>query len=388
MTSSEPFVFNWGIISTGQIATKFVDDLLIDPKTRSVDDVAHKIVAVGSRSTTKAQEFIDARINGDKSVKAHGSYEEVFADPVSTSELHSLCTPHTLHYPVALAALRAGKHVLCEKPVTSNAAELRALLAAAREAGASHGKPVFFMEAMWTRFLPIAREVMKIVESGELGLPVAVHADLSGDFQIENLPKTHRILDPHLGGGALLDLGPYPLVWAIMLLYEHPANASARPSRITGSMIKTPRTGVDVTSAFTLTFSPSTLPGAEAASQAALNAQAHLTCSAVTHTLDPGATLRFQHGLIHLTSPIFRPQSFTLEHQDARGLVVSKEERKADYVGGGWHFQADEVARCVRDGKTESALWSHDKSLLEMEIFDEVRKQGEYKFPAGVEHVQ
>ncbi|TRM65271.1 hypothetical protein BD626DRAFT_399275 [Schizophyllum amplum] len=337
-------------------------DLLVDPKTRDVHDVAHKIAAVGSRSVAKAQEFIDAKAKGDETIKAYGSYDELYADPVST--------PHTFHYANALDALKAKKHVLCEKPVTCNAAELRALIAAAKENG------VFFMEALWTRFQPLSLEIKRLAYSGELGLPIALHADLSGDFDIENIPMTHRILDPMLGGGALLDLGPYPLIWAIMLLFEHPANEGAQPSSIAGSMLKTPRTGVDSNTAFTLTFDA-----------AKLHAQAHLTCSTNLHAVDPGVTVRFQRGTIRVAKPIYCPRAFTVEHLNAKGEVVKREEHTAEYVGGGWHFQADEVARCVRDGKTESEQWGHGKSILEMEIFDEVRKQGGYKFPPGVEKV-
>jgi predicted dehydrogenase len=101
-------------------------------------------------------------------------------------------TPHTYHYINALDAIRAKKHVLCEKPVTSNVAELRALLAAAKENG------VFFMEAMWTRFQPLPQAVIKLLNSGELGAPVVVHADLSGNFDIQStcLPVDYRLYRP------------------------------------------------------------------------------------------------------------------------------------------------------------------------------------------------
>lgn len=89
-------------------------------------------------------------------------------------------TPHTLHYENALEALNAGKHVLCEKATTSNAAELKALLALAKE------KKLFFMEALWTRFHPLTLELKRIAEEGTLGDPVVVHADLSADFGIES----------------------------------------------------------------------------------------------------------------------------------------------------------------------------------------------------------
>ena len=130
----------------------------------------------------------------------------------------STATPHTHHYANAKSALLARKHVLCEKPVTSNAAELRSLISIARE------RNKFFMEAMWTRFQPLVNDLKRIVEEGTLGDPVVLHADLSEYFDIESewfvlypgcdqiskylpdKPKMHRILNPALGGGALLDL--------------------------------------------------------------------------------------------------------------------------------------------------------------------------------------
>ncbi|KAF9462904.1 NAD(P)-binding protein [Collybia nuda] len=366
-----PFQLRWGIISTGKIAACFVKDLLVDPKTRDVRDIVHKVSAIGSRSVENARKFIDTVAGGDTSIKAYGTYEEVYFD--KDVDAIYIGTPHTFHYTNSLAALKAGKNVLCEKPVTCNSSELRSLIATAKE----HG--VFFMEALWTRFQPLTLEVKKIAESGVLGAPVVLHADLSGDFDIDNIPKTHRILDPALGGGALLDLGvcsgPYPLVWAIVALYENPRNKLNPPSSITGAMLKTTLTDVDRNTSFTLTFS-----------SADLAAQAILSCSINLNAPQPGVTIRFERGTIAIAAPIYCPKEFTIQHFGTDGTI--KEERKEfEYVGGGWHFQADEVARCVRDGEKESTLWGHSKSLLEMEIFDEVRRQGEYKFPGGVEKV-
>ncbi|KAG2366944.1 NAD(P)-binding protein [Suillus spraguei] len=364
---TKPFVLRWGIISTGRIANCFVTDLLVDPETRNVTDVAHKVTAVGSRSVQSAQKFITEYAKGDKSIKAYGSYAGVFADP--NVDAVYIGTPHTFHYENALDAINAKKHVLCEKPVTLNAAELRSLLAAAKE----HG--VFFMEALWTRFQPLALEVKKISESGVLGAPLALQADLSDDFQLHKIPKTHRILDPALGGGALLDLGPYPLIWAILVLYEHPANRGAAPSNVSGTMLKTPLTGVDRNTSFTVTFA-----------EKELAAQAILSCNLNVTSYQPSVIIRYEKGLITIAAPIYCPKSFTVQYLE--GDKVTKEEtRRFEYVGKGWHFQADEVARCVRDGKSESLLWGHDKSLVEMDIFDEVRRQGNYKYPLGVERV-
>ncbi|KAI0343246.1 NAD-P-binding protein [Trametopsis cervina] len=362
------YTLRWGIIATGWISKTFVLDLLADPKERDVSDVAHEVAAVGSRTIESAQKFIDAHAL-KTNAKAYGSYEELYAD--SNVDAIYIGTPHTMHYENARDALRAGKHVLCEKATTSNAAELRALLAIAKE------KNLFFMEAMWTRFQPLVKDIKQVAEEGSLGLPVVLHADLAGDFDIENIPKTHRILDPKLGGGALLDLGPYPMIWAVLGLYEHPANKGARPTSITGSILKTPLTGVDSSTTIVLNFTEH------------LQAQAILSCSITLPSHEPGVTIRYRNGNIKVPAPIYRPTSFTVEYFDkpGSGNVVRSETRTFRFSGGGWYYEADEVARSIKDGKTESEVWGHDKSLLLMDVFDAVRKQGGYELPEGVEKV-
>ncbi|TFK51740.1 NAD-binding protein [Heliocybe sulcata] len=368
MANLKPLELKWGIIATGRISGDFVKDLLVDPKTRDVHDVTHKVVAIGSRSVDSAQKFIETYIGGDKSVKAYGSYQGVYDDP--NVDAIYIGTPHTSHYENARDGILAKKHVLCEKPVTSNAAELRSLLDLAKE------NKVFFMEALWTRFQPLTREVRRIADSGVLGEPVLMHADLAFDANIDNIPKTHRMLDPNLGGGALLDLGPYPMIWAIVGLYEHPSNGFAGPSSVSGAMVKTPITGVDSATSWTLTFDKS-----------GMQAQANLTVSMVIPSNQPGVTIRYRKGVIKVASPIFCPKWFEVQYFDDNGNVWKEEKRTYEYVGSGWHFEADEVARCVREGKLQSDLWGWDKSLLEMETFDEVRKQGGYVYPPGVEKV-
>ncbi|KAI8996576.1 NAD-P-binding protein [Trametes punicea] len=363
MTSTQPpFILRWGIISTGRIAMDFVKDLLVDPKTRGTADVAHKVVAVGSRSVESAHKFIAAYAPKEEGIKAYGAYAEVYADP--DVDAVYIGTPHTLHYENALAALQAGKHVLCEKATTSNAAELKALLKLAKE------KKLFFMEALWTRFHPLTLELKRIAEEGTLGDPVVVHADLSSDFHIEDIPLTHRIIDPRLGGGALLDLT------AMLALYEHPSNKNARPTSITGSILKTPITGVDACTSFTLNFTEH------------LQAQAILSCSITVPAGHFGATIRYKNGNIIVKPPIFCSPAFIVQYYDKPGGRIVREETKLfNYVGGGWHYEADEVARCIKDGKLESDLWGHEKSLVMMEVFDEVRRQGKYVLPEGVEKV-
>lgn len=375
-SSPNPFELRWGIISTGKIARSFVTDLLIDPKSRNVHDVVHKVIAVGSRNLATAEEFVNEHLKCEKSIRAYGSYGEVYAD--KDVDAVYIGTPHTYHYENALDAIKAKKHVLCEKPVTLNAAELRSLLDAAKEQG------VFFMEALWTRFQPLTMELKKFAESGILGEPVALQADLSIYFRLHELPKTHRILDPYLGGGALLDLGPYPLFWAILALYEHPSNKNSKPSHVTGAMLRTPLTGVDRSTSFTVTFGTTSSSASNT-----LAAQAVLSCNIHTPSYQDGVVIRYERGVIVVHAPIFRPKSFTVQYYDLDnpGVIVHDEIQRFEYMGSGMYFEADEVARCVRDGKTESELWGHDKSLLEMMIFDEIRQQNGYEFPPGVEKV-
>ncbi|KAG8742210.1 hypothetical protein FRC11_014454 [Ceratobasidium sp. 423] len=233
------------------------------------------------------------------------------------------------------------------------------------------------MEAMWTRFLPIAEAIKTIINSGELGDVKVLHADLAGDFKLDSIPKTHRILDPKLGGGALLDLGPYPFVWAATVLYEHALNNREPPSHIAGSMMRTKLTGVDSSTAFVLNFDK-------------IEAQAILSCSITISAPNPALVIRCRKGNILVAPPIYRPKSFVVQYFDEPGsdVVTREEKRDFSFEGGGWHFQADEVARCVRDGKLQSNVWSLETSLVQMSVFDEVRKQCGYEFPPGVEQVK
>lgn len=148
---------------------------------------------------------------------------------------------------------------------------------------------------------------------------------------------------------------------AIMTMYEHPDNRGEEPGHIAASMLKTPITGVDAATAFVLTFNKT------------LQAQAILSCSITSHTPRPGGYIRFRNGNVIIQAPIYKPGAFTVEYFDKSGNVVNSETKEFSYTGGGWHFQADEVARCIRDGKLESSEWGHEKSLLVMKVFDEVR---------------
>lgn len=135
-------------------------------------------------------------------------------------------------------------------------------------------------------------------------------------------------------------------------------------------MLKTPLTGVDSSTVFTLSFTPT--------ETSSLAAQAILSCSINLDAPSPGVIIRFERGTILINPPIYSPRSFKVIYLNKGAAVGNKTVTEGtltktfEYAGKGWHFQADEVARCARHGKLESEVWGHDKSLLEMEIFDEV----------------
>ncbi|KIJ55324.1 hypothetical protein M422DRAFT_23927 [Sphaerobolus stellatus SS14] len=367
-SSNDKITLNWGIIGCGGISRAFVKDLLVDPATRGTEDVAHQVIAVGSRDQAKAEAFIKETGADRDNAKGYGTYEGVYND--KDVNIIYIGTPHTYHYENTRDGLLAGKHVLCEKPFTSNAAELKELIKLSKE------RNLFLMEAMWTRFQPIANEVKKVIDSGVLGDIKVMHADLSGDFDVDNIPLTHRILDPRLGGGALLDLGPYPFIWTSVALYENLKNGKERPSSIAASILKSPLTGVDSSTSFTLTFDK-------------LQAQAILSCSITIPPPNPPLVMRFRNGNILIKEPIYCPPSFTVQHfsKPGSGEVVKEEIHDFKHEGRGHHFIADAAARSIRDGKIENETWPLETSLFQMEVFDEVRRQGGYKFPEGVEKV-
>jgi predicted dehydrogenase len=185
----------WGILGTGKIAKRFMQAAFY------VSDA--QVVAVGSREQHTADQF-GAQYGVPK---RYGSYDALLRDP--EVEVVYVATPHTLHAENTLAALQAGKHVLCEKPFTINAQQAEQVIQAARAAGK------FVMEGMWTRCFPVVREIVRRIQTGELGEIRYLQADFG--FRPEFNPVS-RLFAPELGGGALLDVGVYPIALAFLVL--------------------------------------------------------------------------------------------------------------------------------------------------------------------------
>ncbi|WVQ83748.1 hypothetical protein IAT38_005892 [Cryptococcus sp. DSM 104549] len=371
-----PFTLRWGIISTGGICTTFCHDLLVDPSTRKTTDVKHAIASVGSRSVASAEAFVNKLkaagpndswrwgVNAgllDKT-KAVGSYDEVFNDP--DVDAVYIGTPHTLHHLNAKHALLAGKHVLCEKPFVLNVDELDELVSIAKE------KKLFLMEAVWTRFHPIAYAVEEVLKSGKLGKPKRFTADFSMDWDLDAADPSHYMTDPARGGGSLLDMAPYPSVWAMLLVYRNPYNTDKDPKVINSYQTVHERLGVDINSRWLVEW------------KGLLQGQL-MTDLDNAGAKEATALLQCEEGDIAIAYPPYKPESFAIIPRPDRyiGEITEKTVHHHPIADGnnGMSYEADEVARCVRDGKQESDRMPWAESRVVQGWIDHVRTNGPTK---------
>ncbi|KAK2795416.1 hypothetical protein FQN52_005182 [Onygenales sp. PD_12] len=375
-----PHNVRWGMMATGWIVETFTKDMLIDPALRGAQDISHTITAVASSSSkAKAEKFI-ADQNIPAPCTAYGSYEELVNDP--NIDIVYIATPHSHHFQNTMLALEAGKHVLCEKALTVNAAQARILVETARK------KNLFLMEAVWTRFFPLSVQIREAVSSGLIGEVLRVIADTSAG---NNDPEgswgtTHRMVNMDLAGGALLDIGIYSLTWVFQTIYHTLAPADRKPpSSIKSHMLPYPLTGADESTTILLEF-PNSPPSQK------LKAEAIATSSLRVKTDPNGKTpcvrIIGTTGEIQVFGMPYRPESFKIVPRKVQGQPDPEvKEVVAEFPGNGkgMYWEADEAARCVRDGKLESDGMSWTESLVIMEVMDEVRRQGGLKYPDEIE---
>lgn len=318
----------WGILGPGSIARKFATGL------KSVDGA--ELAAVASRTKGSAEAFA-AEFGVPR---AHVGYENLAADP--QVDVIYVATPHPMHADNAILCLNAGKAVLCEKPLTMNAAQAQQIIAAAR------ATKVFCMEAMWTRFVPSTRRLQKLLADGAIGEVRMVMADFG--YRSNYDPKS-RQLAPALGGGGLLDVGCYPISLASMIL--------GNPTSITG-LADIGRTGVDEQSAAVLGYDDGRL--------------AVIACAVLTET--PGeASILGTKGRIRLEKGWWHGSRMVLT-RGGKTEVIDEPS-----TGNGFNYEAEEVARCLAAGKTESQLMPLDESLQIMRTMDSLRAQWSLKYP-------
>lgn len=322
----------WGILGTGFIAGMFAQDLAFTEEL--------SVAAVGSRSEERAKDF--AARHGIES--AYGSYEELVADP--RVDLVYVAVPHSEHMKAAELAVRAGKPVLVEKPFALNAAEARGLLQLA------HREGVFVMEALWSRFLPHMIELRRLIDGGAIGDVISVIADHG--LRFDPAHPEHRLYDPALGGGALLDLGIYPVSLVASLLGD------SLDIKAFGTLTET---GVDaVTSAI--------LRDAEGRQGSIVTS---LSTELPNKASVNGTLGRIELGYNYMIPTDLRVITFG-DSNPAGGVDFVQFDGGVD-GGLGWRFEALEVAKCVDAGETESPIVPHALTLKTLQIMDEIRRQ-------------
>lgn len=313
----------WGILGTGGIAHKFTADLLRLP--------GHEVAAVGSRAPRTADAFA-AEFGLPR---AYGTYAELAAD--GEVDVVYVATPHSGHYDAARTCLEAGRAVLVEKPLTPAAADAEKLVAYARDRG------LFLQEGMWTRFNPLIVKLRELVADGAIGTVTAVYADFCWAPPYD---PASRFWSPELAGGALLDLGVYPLAFAWMLL--------GAPGTVQATATLAP-TGVDANTGILLGYDS----GAVALLHCGLTAQSPQT-----------ATVVGTGGRIELPALFYRPTSMTLRRAGAEPETFGLE-----LDGNGFTYEAEEVARCLRTGLLESPHLPLDETIAILRTTDTITAQ-------------
>lgn len=318
----------WGILGTGRIARTFATGL------RSVPDA--ELVAVGSRSQASADHFGD-----DMQVaRRHPSYEALAND--TDLDVIYVSSPHSAHMENSLLCINAGKAVLCEKPFTINAQQAETMITAARE------RKVFLMEAMWPRFLPAMTRIRELLAQDAIGEIRMLSADCGFRTSFD---AQHRLFNPDLGGGALLDVGVYPVSLSSMIFGE--------PDRIS-SLATLGTTGVDEQSAMILGY-----PGGRLA-----------ILSTAIRTSTPGqAQIMGSDGSIRIHSSV-RVTTFTLTRSGAEPETID-----LPLEGNGYNYQAAAVGDALRNGKLESEIMPLGETLAVMRTMDRIRDQWGLKYP-------
>jgi predicted dehydrogenase len=330
-------IFHFAILGLGNIARKFAEDLALIP------DAA--LVAVGSRSLERAQAF--AKDFGAEF--AAGSYEETFSGP--RVDAVYIATPHVLHKELTLMCLEKGIPVICEKPLGLNLGEVEEVIAASRE------HKVYLMEALWTRFLPCTLKLKELIDDGVIGKIQSIRSDFG--FRAKDLASVlhpapasapdlerNRILNPKLGGGALLDIGIYPQFLSQFLL--------GAPEEVHATARLSPQ-GVDLDTQVTCRHAGGKL--------------SH-NYSTVLGRTKTEALIIGSEASLHWHPRWHEPSSFSL----LRGKDTPPENFYFDYGGAnGYRYEAEAVMADVRAGRIENALWSLEDSLALHRTLTEVR---------------
>ena len=332
---TEPII-RWAILGPGRISRKFAAGLR--------EAAGAVLVAVGSRNQDRADAFAAEFATAAGPLRAHGSYADLAADP--DIDAVYIGSPHDGHAAHTLLCLEHGKHVLCEKPLALNAGQAAEMIATAR------GRNLALMEAVWTRFLPTLVQTRALIAAGAIGELRLIQADFG--FRATFDPHS-RLFDPERGGGALLDLGIYPLNLAVMLAGE--------PVEIL-STANLGATGVDVEEAIILRHAKGELA---------------VLAAALTIETPREARLLGTAGSLTLCHPWWA--GTRLVHRDANGTETVHD---LPHRGGGYAHEAEAFMALIRAGETDSSVMPWADSLAVMRMMDGLRGRWGVVYPGEI----
>ena len=325
--------YNWGILAPGSIARKFASDLKLLPQAN--------LYAIGSRSIDRAKKFAEEF----GAQKYYGSYEELASDP--DVDIIYIASPHVRHYPDSMLCLKNGKSVLCEKPVAMNASQFRIMRDTAKEKG------VFFMEALWTRFIPSFVKCLELISEGAIGDVRLIDSDFSFNAPYD---VKGRLFNPMLGGGSLVDIGLYPVFLALEI--------AGKPEKIQ-AMATFDKTGVDNKCSILFTHDNDVLS---------------VLFSSIISNSRTETIIHGSKGQIRLNREWHIPTSLDLMPDNGKAQHYSFKE-----PGFGYQYEAEEVMNCIGKGKTQSELFSWDKSTELITTLDKIRSIAGIKYPDELE---
>ena len=325
----------WGILGTGQIARAFAAGLSDVPGA--------ELAAIASRNCDTAQAFAEEF----GANRHYGDYRSLASDP--QIDVIYVATPHNLHAENTIMCLQAGKAVLCEKPFTINRRQAHDVIDVARR------NKRFLMEAMWTRYLPAIQEAKRLLDQGAIGVPQYIQADFGFAAAVN---ADHRLLSKQFGGGALLDIGIYPLSLAAYFLGEI---SETHAQATLGD------TGIDLQTAFILRHRDGGLSSC--------------ICSIVAPS-PVALTISGSAGIVQVNAPFFKSQSLTVTTPDGVTRTI-----QLPYLGNGYTHEAIEVGRCLQQGLLESPSMPLDETLALMTCLDTIRAQIGVNYPADEEEI-
>lgn len=327
----------FGVIGLGNIANSFCNDLVKSEQAT--------LYAVASRRIGKAKGFAE-KYNAKK---AYGSYEELAND--NEINIVYIATPHVFHKEISIMCMNAGKNVLCEKPAGVNAEELKDMIDCAKK------NDVFFMEGMWTRFFPISQKIKEIAKLKKLGEIRHIEADFgfgSWDNKEEN-DEQHRLYSPRLAGGAILDVGIYPVAYTTWLTEQTPENIAAFAHKT--------KLGVDGSTVMMFDYDS--------------NCTALLQCSICVNT-SADARIYFDNGRVEIEK-FFMPYRMEITYSD--GMVNEINDDFSERGYNGFIYEIDHVSDCINKGLKQSPHHTWADALEVVKIMDTVRRQIGLKYP-------